>query len=185
MDILCHPSRIGLYIKDKIYVVVLMFISFALLFMGVLALKVYPQNYYSLESAENISFAISKSNIVPTIKYENKKIVGDKSYMVVMDDYSACFLPENYSTNNEITKKKGNGGKIFLIVFLAIIFSGINFGFFGLKYGKKFISLEKLRLMNLMIIMIIPNIIQEMILIMKKNMDYFLMKAIKIKLLTK
>ena len=94
MDILCHPSRIGLYIKDKIYVVILMFISFAVLFMGVLALKVYPQKYYSLESAENISYAISKSNIVPTIKYENKKIVGDKSFMVVMDDYSACFLPE-------------------------------------------------------------------------------------------
>ena len=108
VDILCHPSRIGLYIKDKIYVVIIMFISFVALFMGVMALKVYPQDYYSLESAENISFAVSKSNIIPTIKYENKKIVGDKPYMVIMDDFSACFLPENYSTNNEITKRSLN-----------------------------------------------------------------------------
>lgn len=108
VDILCHPSRIGLYIKDKFYVVILMFIFFAVLFLGVLALKVYPSDYYSLENAENISFALSKSNMVPTIEYKDKKIVGEKSYMIVMDDFSACFLPENYSTNNEITKKSLN-----------------------------------------------------------------------------
>ena len=49
------------------------------------------------------------------------------------------------NVNNEITEKKGNGGKIFLIVFLAIVFSGIIFGFVGLKYGKKIYQSRKLK----------------------------------------
>ena len=61
-----------------------------------------------------------------------------KKYNIIFDDDAKLMKilkSSNYSENDE--NKGGNGGKIYLIMFLLVIASGIIFGFIGLKYGKK------------------------------------------------
>jgi hypothetical protein len=61
-----------------------------------------------------------------------------KKYNIIFDDdekLMKILKSSNYNEDDE--NKNGNGGKIYLIMFLLVIASGIIFGFIGLKYGKK------------------------------------------------
>lgn len=65
-----------------------------------------------------------------------------KKYPTIFDiDSKQMKILKN--VNSEELNNKGSEPKIFLIVFLSIVFSGIIFGFLGLKYGKKIYQARK------------------------------------------
>ena len=67
-----------------------------------------------------------------------------KKYAIIFDNDSKS-MKILKSSNNEEDDVNNNqrGGKIFLILILTIILSGIIFGFIGLKYGKKIYQSRK------------------------------------------
>ena len=67
-----------------------------------------------------------------------------KKYHIIFDDDAKLMMflkSSNYNEDDE--DKSGNSGKIYLIMFLLVIASGIIFGFIGLKYGKKIYQARK------------------------------------------
>jgi len=67
-----------------------------------------------------------------------------KKYNIIFDDDAKLMKILKSSNFNEDDENKiGNGGKIYLIMFLLVILSGIIFGFIGLKYGKKIYQARK------------------------------------------
>ena len=109
------------------------------------------QNNLNITFTPNDFFRIEGDDIYCLIAHHSYKdsqsTVGSiflKKYTTIFDlDSKQMKILKN--VNNEITEKKGNGRKIFLIVFLTIIFSGIIFGFVGLKYGKKIYQSRKIK----------------------------------------
>ena len=67
-----------------------------------------------------------------------------KKYHIIFDDDAKLMMilkSSNYNEDNE--DKNGNNSKIYMIMFLLVIASGIIFGFIGLKYGKKIYQARK------------------------------------------
>ena len=100
--------------------------------------------------APNDFFRIENDDIYLLIVYNSNKdsqitigsIFLNKYHTVFNVDSKHMKIFKNTFMENKISSD-GNGLKIFFIVFLTIILSGIVFGFFGLKYGKKIYQSRK------------------------------------------
>ena len=62
IDILCHPRRLGIYNKDKMYIPFIYFLSFFLTFMGVVLIINFNTEYYDVNTSSNIIQIIDISN---------------------------------------------------------------------------------------------------------------------------
>ena len=71
-----------------------------------------------------------------------------KKYPIVFDDDSKMIkILKSYNYINEnLEKSDGNkGSKIFWIIFLCVLLSGLIFGYLGLKYGKKIYQRRRMK----------------------------------------
>ena len=71
-----------------------------------------------------------------------------KKYPIVFDDDSKMIkILKSYNYINEnLEKNDGNkGSKIFWIIFLCVLLSGLIFGYLGLKYGKKIYQRRRMK----------------------------------------
>ena len=62
IDALCHPRRLGIYNKDKIYIPFIYLISFFLLFMSVVMIINFNTEYYNADTSASIIELIDMSN---------------------------------------------------------------------------------------------------------------------------
>ena len=107
------------------------------------------QNNLNITFTPNDLFRIEGDDIYFLIAHHSYKdsqcYVGTiflKKYHTIFDvDSKQIKILKNIKIGND--KQKGNGIKIFFIIFLSILFSGIIFGFVGLKYGKKIYQARK------------------------------------------
>ncbi|MCR5350329.1 MAG: hypothetical protein K6E20_04980 [Acholeplasmatales bacterium] len=78
-DIICHPSRIGLYFKDKVYVIIIHLVLFMGLLFGVAALdSLYKPNSFGRNDSIDISETISNyfDSSKEVVEYKNYKMSG-------------------------------------------------------------------------------------------------------------
>jgi len=92
---LTKPSRIGLFLKDKIYIPLLIAVAFLMLGLGIFAIKCFNTNYL-INLSEISDKLIIQSEANPNIKMENSKLVGPK-YSVNNDDVYLSFNNQNYA----------------------------------------------------------------------------------------
>ena len=78
MDIFCHPSRIVFYYKDKIYVLIIHFLAFALMAVGVTAGMAFSGYYVSRADGEAFSKAIFESKQAAEVEYNDYKLSGNR-----------------------------------------------------------------------------------------------------------
>ena len=119
-----------------------------------------------LKSIPSITFQHKKINLNITFTPNDFfRTVGDDIYFLIvynsfkesqattigsifLNKYHTVFNVDSkqikiFKNNFEKNKNKANGLKIFFIILLSVILSGIVFGFFGLKYGKKIYQARK------------------------------------------
>ena len=107
------------------------------------------QNNLNITFTPNDLFRIEGDDIYFLIAHHSYKdsqcYVGTiflKKYHTIFDvDSKQIKILKNIKIGND--KQKGNGIKIFFIIFLSILFSGIIFGFVGLKKRKKIYQARK------------------------------------------
>jgi len=105
----------------------------------------------SLTFTPNDLFVIEGDDIYFMIAHHSYKdgecTIGSillKKYHIIFDDDAKLMkILKSSNYNEDYENKNGNGGKIYLIMFLLVILSGIIFGFIGLKYGKKIYQARK------------------------------------------
>ena len=106
IDILCHPRRIGIYNKDKIYIPFIYFLSFFLLFMGLVMIINFNTEYYSVETSGNIIYVIDVSNEDIYGDYHDGSFnFNNKKNDITTDDMIIYFNHNNVDTSiNTINK---------------------------------------------------------------------------------
>ena len=62
LTILCHPSKIGLYIKDKKYIISLYVLIFMALTIGVMATKTFTTSYLNNDVSESLVQELSHTS---------------------------------------------------------------------------------------------------------------------------
>ena len=99
-----------------------------------------PNDYFKVED-DDIYFLIAHH------LYKDSQCTGGvlflKKYSTIFDVDSKQMRILKNEINNDKKQKGNNGVKMFFIVFFSIIFSGLIFGFVGLKYGKKIYQARK------------------------------------------
>ena len=99
-----------------------------------------PNDFFRIED-DTIYFLMAHHSYKDTQCYVGSLFL--QKYPTIFDVDSKQMKILKKINNNEVKKGKGNGIKIFLIVFLTITLSGIIFGYIGLKYGKKLYQARK------------------------------------------
>ena len=96
IDILCHPRRLGIYNKDKIYIPLIYFISFFLLFIGVVMIINFNTEYYNANTSSNIIQVIDISNEDVYGEYINNEFIfNNKKSDISTDDIIIYFNHKN------------------------------------------------------------------------------------------
>ena len=80
-DFLCHPSRIGLYHKDKGIVIALHIIVMIILMIIVAGVSTINQTYFTKEDANNICTLAMTASDESSLEFENKKLNGSESVL--------------------------------------------------------------------------------------------------------
>ena len=93
-DILCHPSRIGLYYKDSLLKIISILAIFCLVFVGLSFIVMTNADYFSNASAKSVSSDIMQDNSDVTIEFVDNSISGD-AYTYKGDDYIISFLDDS------------------------------------------------------------------------------------------
>ena len=107
-NILCHPSRIGLYHKDSPLMVIGYLVLFLGFLIGMLALKTYNTNYFDYSDSNYVTSLIYNNKNETTIEYKDHKLSG--SSFVVTSDTFECYFLSGISINNI-----KNNGMIFIM----------------------------------------------------------------------
>ncbi len=107
-NIICHPSRIGLYHKDSPLMIILYLFLFLSFMVGMLALKTFNTDYFDYSDAEYVISLVESDKKEITTKYENGKLTGD---MLTVKDEGIELYFLTGMTINKIT----NSGMIVLL----------------------------------------------------------------------
>ena len=99
-----------------------------------------PNDFFRTENDDIYFLIVYNSNKDGQITIGS--IFLNKYHTVFNVDSKQMKIFKNVFVENK-NNNEGNGLKIFFIVFLSVILSGIVFGFFGLKYGKKIYQSRK------------------------------------------
>ncbi len=94
-DILCHPSRIGLYYKDSLLKTISILAIFCLVFVGLSFIVMTNADYFSMSSAKGVSSDLMNDNSEVTIAFVDNNISGD-AYTFKGDDYIISFLDDSF-----------------------------------------------------------------------------------------
>ncbi|MBQ3253867.1 MAG: hypothetical protein IJA65_04850 [Acholeplasmatales bacterium] len=98
IDCLCHPSRVGLYYKDKIHILIIYLVSFCLALTSIMVINSYSSSYFSKSASDNVSQMIINSEDKANILYENNILTGDE-LVITSDNYEAYFFKSNFKKN--------------------------------------------------------------------------------------
>ncbi len=99
IDIFCHPSRIVMYYKDKIYVVLIHLIAFIAMAIGVTAALSYSGYYITRSDGEAFSKVIFESSKTADVEYKEYKMTGEQTSVSagVFKIYFNMESPKEYS----------------------------------------------------------------------------------------
>lgn len=99
-DIICHPSRLGLYYKDSFLKIISILSIFCLVFVGLSFIVMTNANYFSLSSAKSVSSDLIKSNSNVSIEFKDKSISGE-AFTFKGEDYIISFLDESFKPRKD------------------------------------------------------------------------------------
>ena len=117
--IIAHPSRIGIFFKDKAYVVIIHMLAFLAMLSGVLAIKnFYKPNNFTRDTSFSVVDVIRSTMDESNCKYENYQFSGSA---LISGDSMTIYI------NREIVDKSASD-------FVIIISDDIVIGYFnGIK----------------------------------------------------
>lgn len=107
-NILCHPSRIGLYHKDSPLIVIVYLFLFLCFLIGILAIKTYNTDYFDYSDSNYIVSVICANKNESNIEYKDHKLTGN-SFIIADTNFECYFL-----ANTDIKNVK-NSGLIFIM----------------------------------------------------------------------
>ena len=93
INIICHPSLIVLYFKDKIYQIILLALSFYIVLVGILALYAYTDKYYNYEYVSDLTKLVSSYNEEMDLEYKDSNLSGS-SYVISKDEACLVFMKD-------------------------------------------------------------------------------------------
>lgn len=93
INIICHPSFIVLYFKDKIYKIILLALSFFIVLVGILALYSYTDKYYNHEYVNDLTKLVANYKEELDLEYNDSKLSGS-SYVISKDEACLVFLKD-------------------------------------------------------------------------------------------
>ncbi len=74
---LCHPSRIGLYYKDKLWTPILYVVVFILALIGVVLMSHVNESYFTMDDTRYVSRLVSDYKHPINLEFNNRKLTGD------------------------------------------------------------------------------------------------------------
>ncbi|MBR6072425.1 MAG: hypothetical protein IKP77_06335 [Acholeplasmatales bacterium] len=97
-NVICHPSRIGLYHKDSPLMVLVYLVLFLGFLIGMLAVKTYNTDYFDYSDSSYVVSLICNNKNETTCEYKNHKLIG--SSFVVTDSEFECYFLSGVSIEN-------------------------------------------------------------------------------------
>lgn len=91
-NVICHPSRIGLYHKDNISIVLLYLFLFIAFLLGFLAIKAYNTTYFDNTDMDYIITLVENNKKEVNTEYKDHKLSGE-SLVVSSSSLECYFLP--------------------------------------------------------------------------------------------
>ncbi|MGM9969250.1 MAG: hypothetical protein ACI35S_02520 [Anaeroplasma sp.] len=98
---LFRPSMIGMFYKDKLWVVLTHAFVFVALFITCFSICSSNEKYFSSDTIENITSLVQNSNDELDIKYENNTLTGT-GFNISSTDFKAYFLESNFKKSSNV-----------------------------------------------------------------------------------
>ncbi len=103
IDCLCHPSRIGLYYKNKIGVIIAHVVVAMLVFVSVFSVSYINYDYFDHSFSRGITSLIRSSENDLNIKYNDGRLTGT-GFSVAAGEYEIYFLDSSFIKESEVLK---------------------------------------------------------------------------------
>lgn len=107
-NILCHPSRVGLYHKDSFLVVLIYLVLYLGVLIGILAVKTYNTTYFDYSDVSYITNMIEYDKSENNVEYKDYKLTGKE--IIIKSSNFECYILGNTDIN-----KIQNNGMIFFM----------------------------------------------------------------------
>ncbi len=135
---LIHPSKIGLFIKDKLWIPITYFLSFFLVTASILAIRGFMTDYFIDSSADIVNMVYNVNKDI-NVSYKNNELTGD-SITIYGEDYVISFFNTN---SGDIGYINLNFSKEYVRINYLFNTKVINYEDINLKYDFNINNIQK------------------------------------------